>query len=195
MHIRRMIQCSKGWGILVTGQSQNPKKRYKSPFVAALWSIFIPGFGQFYVQDYIPGLVLVIFEVALNLLSNLNVAIYYSFTGNFNKAASVIDMEYGLFYPSVYVYNIWHAYNKAKADNAELEEQGVPRQQSINKHTGFLYGVGLGMFFGLIYRIGSSSMTFLHSPVFNGILMGLIGGFVGWSIEMIYIRMSKKAAT
>jgi TM2 domain-containing membrane protein YozV len=182
---------------LNASQSQQQKKRYKSPFVAALWSVFIPGFGQFYVQDYITGLVLIVFEIGLNLLSNLNVAIYYSFTGNFDKAASVVDMEYGLFYPSVYVYNIWHAYNKAKADNDDLEEQGVFKQHTIHKHTGLLFGTGLGMFFGLIYQIGGSSLKLMNSPVFNGILMGLFGGLIGWSVEIIdkHIKAKKHSRT
>jgi TM2 domain-containing membrane protein YozV len=177
-------------GHLTVSPFQIKKNRYKSPFVAALWSIFIPGFGQFYVQDYLTGLVLIAFEVALNLLSHLNLAIYYSFTGEYEKAASVVNMEYGLFYPSVYVYNIWHAYNKAQADNEELEEQGVPKQKSLSKHTGLLYGIGLGMFFGLHYYI-SDSFALLKSPVFNGILLGLIGGALGLSLELLYTYFSK----
>jgi TM2 domain-containing membrane protein YozV len=153
--------------------------------VAALWSVFIPGFGQFYVRDYITGLVLITFEIVLNLLSNLNLAIHYSFLGQFERARSVVNYEYGLFYPSVYVYNIWHAYNYAKEINEGLKEQGVKKPKRMTSLTGLLYGFGLGMFFGLHFQV-SNSVPFFQSPVFNGLLVGIVGVIIGYLIEKLF---------
>lgn len=45
---------------------------YKSPVAAALWSALMPGFGQFYVRDYVHGFLLLAIELGLNSFSNLN---------------------------------------------------------------------------------------------------------------------------
>ncbi|WML45785.1 hypothetical protein [Neobacillus sp. PS3-40] len=169
----------------------NSKGTYRSPLAAALWSVFIPGFGQFYIKDYITGLILILFEIALNIFSHLNLSIYYSFLGQFERARSVVNYEYGLFYPSVYVYNIWHAYNAAIEINNGLKEQGIKKPKKMTSLTGPLYGLGLGMFFGLHFQILKSFPLF-QSPVFNGLLTGLIGTIIGYSIEKLFTSKKGK---
>lgn len=88
---------------------------YKSPVAAMLWSFALPGFGQLYNRDYIIGLLLVVWEIIINLYSNLNLALMHSFHWDFEQAHDIINYEWGLFYPSVFAFSLWHAYNKAKA--------------------------------------------------------------------------------
>ncbi|WP_456274682.1 hypothetical protein [Bacillus sp. AK031] len=154
---------------------------YKSPVAAAIWSACLPGFGQFYVRDYIIGIILVIWEIAVNVLAKINWSIYFSFTGELQKSLDVVDWGWGLFYPSVYVFNIWHAYDRARVINSELQERGVPTPKQYSHLLGFFIGLFLGMFFGLHW-------TFLVSPVLSGCVLGLVFGVIGHLIEKILVK-------
>ena len=158
---------------------------YKSPWAAAIWSACLPGFGQFYNRDYIVALTLGIWEVLVNLMSGLNWSIYYSFIGDLEKSFTVIDWGWGLYYPSVYAFNIWHAYDRAKVINLELEKRGVPKPEKHANGLGFFTGLFLGMFFGIHW-------TFLKSPVFSGVILGLILGIAGYFIEKILSKSNKQ---
>jgi len=157
---------------------------YKSPSAAAIWSTLLPGFGQLYVRDYIIGFSLVAWEIVVNIMSNINWSIYYSFNGELHKSVEVIDWGWGLFYPSVYVFNIWHAYDRAKVINSELESRGEPRPPKLANNLGFFTGLFVGMFFGLFWQ-------FLISPVFSGVILGVILGIVGHFIEKILTNKLK----
>ncbi len=157
---------------------------YKSPFAAAFWSACLPGFGQFYVRDYIVGIILGVWEIGLNLMSNLNLSIYYSFTGELQQSLEVVDWQWGLFYPSVYVFNIWHAYDRANVINSELEERGVPKPNKCSKNQGIFIGLFLGMFTGLHWN-------FLVSPVFSGVVLGVGLGGIGFLIEKMFSKMKE----
>jgi hypothetical protein len=152
---------------------------YKSPAAAVIFSALLPGFGQLYIRDYIVGFSLIAWEIVVNLMSNLNWSIYYSFTGQLQKSVEVVDWGWALFYPSVYVFNVWHAYDRAKVINSELEARGVPKPKQLTHNIGFFTGLFLGMFFGLQWH-------FLVSPVFSGVVLGLLLAMIGNIIEKAY---------
>ncbi|WP_404330089.1 hypothetical protein [Mesobacillus maritimus] len=72
------------------------KQVYKSPIAAMLWSIALPGLGQLYNRDYITAFLLLSLEFLINLYSNLNLAIIYSFNGDYRLAHEIINYEWGL---------------------------------------------------------------------------------------------------
>ena len=111
---------------------------HKSPLAAALWSVAFPGLGQIYNRDYIVGFAVLVGELIINIMAKLNLAIFYAFTGNFQLSVQVIDYQWGLFYPSLYAYSIWSAYNRAKEINHELTLAGtVPQPKTtISNYTG-----------------------------------------------------------
>lgn len=86
---------------------------YKSPITALSWSLMMCGFGQFYNGQYIFGMVLLLCEGMVNVLSKLNVSILHSFHGKFQMAHDVVSYQWGIFYPSIYGFSMWQAYNKA----------------------------------------------------------------------------------
>lgn len=155
---------------------------YKSPLAAMIWSIALPGLGQIYNRDYIVGFAVLIGELIINLMANLNLAIFYAFTGNLQLSIQVIDYQWGLFYPSLYAYSIWSAYNRAKEINHQLSlDETVPEPNStISKYTGCFLGFMLGMFFGI-------HIFYLTNPVIGGLLTGIIGGFLGNIVEKYYV--------
>lgn len=98
-------------------------KDYKSPWAAFLWSIAMPGCGQIYNRDWFLGLLLLASEFIINCKSNLNQAIFLSFHFDLAQARTIIDYQWGLFYPSIYTYALWNAFNRAVENNAKRAEK------------------------------------------------------------------------
>jgi TM2 domain-containing membrane protein YozV len=67
--------------LINTHPRSNNEVVYKSPWAALLWSIAIPGFGQFYNRDYFFGMVLMVWELFVNLIANINEMVFWSFKG------------------------------------------------------------------------------------------------------------------
>nr|WP_263324252.1 hypothetical protein [Neobacillus sp. Marseille-Q6967] len=169
------------------------KREYKSPLAACVWSSLMPGFGQLYNKDYIIGVILIGFEILVNIYSNLNLALFYSFIGDFTQAHNVINYRWGMFYPSLYGFSIWQAYNSAKAHNARKFEQEVKQRTYL---TGFIAGMVIGMDLGLFWHNYSifhqnKFLYYLDMPVFNGILYGITFGFIGSILENMIFRKIK----
>jgi TM2 domain-containing membrane protein YozV len=164
-------------------------QKYKSPILAFFWSFMMCGFGQFYNEQYIFGTVLLLCEGFVNVFSKLNVSIMHSFHGNIQMAHDVINFKWGLFYPSLYVFGIWQAYNKAIILNYQRKGKEPPKKTDL---TGFCLGLAIGMNIGVAWHphflAGVRFFEVFISPVFNGILLGVIGGITGHWIEKIQKR-------
>lgn len=155
---------------------------YKSPKSAMLWAIAFPGLGQLYNRDYIVGFSVFLSEFIINVLSQLNLAIYHSFIGEFEQSFQVINMQWLLFYPSIYAFSIWDAYNRAKEINLQLEKDNItPPTKTITKYTGLFFGFLIGILFGVFWftKIG---------PIFGGLLFGFIGAIIGNIVEKVYVH-------
>lgn len=83
----------------------------RHPLIAVWWAMSFAGFGQMMVGSYVKGYVLVLLEIVINMQAKLNMAIIYSFTGQFELAKAVLDTRWLLGYVLVYVYGIWDSYN------------------------------------------------------------------------------------
>lgn len=170
------------------------RTEYKSPYAAAVWSMVLPGFGQMYNKDYIIGFVLLGFEFLINLYSNLNLALVYSFTGDFSQAHSVIDYSWGMFYPSLYAFSIWQAFNAAKAHNDRFLDHVLKKRTHL---TGFFIGLVVGMNCGLFWHDFAflnqyRFLSILDMPVFNGLLFGLLFGTLGNFLEKTIYRQKSQ---
>ncbi|MCM3118853.1 hypothetical protein M3610_27145 [Neobacillus sp. MER 74] len=78
-----------------------------------LWSIALPGFGQFLNGKIIKGIVFVILEFLVNVQANFNVVIISSFQGDIQKAILQADYQWLMFYPCLYFYAMWDAFKDA----------------------------------------------------------------------------------
>ncbi|WP_226670608.1 hypothetical protein [Metabacillus litoralis] len=83
------------------------------PWVAAWWSLTFPGFGHIFLGRYLPGFILIIWELVVNTQSNLNLGIALSMLGRFEEAKTVINEEWVLLYMSAYIFSIWDSYRSA----------------------------------------------------------------------------------
>ncbi|MCT8137201.1 hypothetical protein H1D32_05255 [Anaerobacillus sp. CMMVII] len=149
----------------------NKKLNYET----LLWSIALPGFGQFINKKIVKGIVLVFFEVLINVMSNFNLAIVESFNGNIHNAIEITNYQWLMFYPCFYMYSLWDAFRDS---NENLKP--------------YLYlPFAFGAYFvtvGLIYSTKITIFGVLLGPVFLPMLFlipGLISGFV---IRRIILR-------
>ncbi|MFJ5770292.1 hypothetical protein [Psychrobacillus sp. NPDC093180] len=165
---------------------------YKSPIAALFWSVTMIGFGQIYNGQYIFGAFLVLFEISTNGLSSLNTSIVHSFHGDHQLAHDVFNHQWGLFYPSVYGFSMWQAYNKAIVINCQREKKDYPKETYL---TGFfilfVMGMNLGVYYHDCFLNGNHFFSFLSSPIFNGLCWGIIFGFAGHLAEK-YIKSKRK---
>ncbi|MGD6943960.1 hypothetical protein ACQCT6_18245 [Cytobacillus gottheilii] len=84
----------------------NPKEKL-------LWSIAFPGFGQLLNGKYLKGFLFILLEFIINVQSNFNQIIFFSFNGEINKAIEYTDYQWLMFYPCIYFFSMWDAYKDA----------------------------------------------------------------------------------
>lgn len=93
--------------------------------IAGLFSILMPGFGQFYNKQNIKGFAFLVIEHYDNVLGHINKAIELDFLGYRAEAVAVTDFQYMLFYPGFYVYCVWDAWYFAKS-GADKTKTAIP---------------------------------------------------------------------
>ncbi|WP_160723689.1 hypothetical protein [Bacillus sp. USDA818B3_A] len=109
-------------------QSANIKPRYskgqisvfgtnsvypRPPWISAWWSAAFPGFGHMFIGKYLHGFILILWELVVNNLSHLNMAIALSFHGRFEEAKAILNQDLVLLYVAVYIFSIWDSYRCA----------------------------------------------------------------------------------
>ncbi|MEN1968529.1 hypothetical protein WMZ97_10695 [Lentibacillus sp. N15] len=77
---------------------------------AIIWNIALPGLAQILNGKIIKGLVLVGLGFLVNIQSNLNQAILYSFNGEIQLAIDITNYQLLLFYPCWYIFAMWDVY-------------------------------------------------------------------------------------
>lgn len=147
------------------------------PLLAAFWSVAIPGFGQLYNGKYVKGFFFIVLEFVINLQSNLNIAIYYSWLMDIETACKVINYQWLLFYPCFYVFSIYDAYHDCciMTNRAMSRWIGIPFVLTWMTGTvSVIVSSGQRPVFGL-ERLG---------PVFSGVLILIvILGLGSWTVS------------
>lgn len=95
----------------------------RNPKTALGWSIIFPGLGHLYVHKVIVGVFMFGFTVFIMYFSHLPQAITYTLLGNFEKALKVINMQWTLYLPSIYVYIFYDSYVSAIEYNKLFEKE------------------------------------------------------------------------
>jgi hypothetical protein len=92
---------------------------------------------------------------------------FYVFAGNFKKA-NLIFAQPVLFFPAIYSFAMWHAYNyEIIAGNGSKREY---------KLTGFFFGFTIGGVPGMSHR-------FLGTHIFTGLATGVVMGIIFHLLE------------
>ncbi len=145
---------------------------------AILWSIAFPGFGQLLNGHLLKGIIFIILEFTINIMSSFNQAIMYSFLGEIPKAYEVVNYQWLMFYPCVYMYAMYDAYKFADGENPRLSF--IP----------FAFGAYF-VTVGLMYspnKIFDISLGPIWLPMIS-LIPGLSIGFI---IQYILIRYGSK---
>lgn len=88
-----------------------------SKLESILWNIAFPGFSQLITGHYVKGILFVVLEFMMNVRGRFNQAIMYSFLGEIDQAEAVINYQWLMFYPCVYMFSLWDAYRSAMSSN------------------------------------------------------------------------------
>ncbi|MCX8130285.1 MAG: hypothetical protein N3I35_09325 [Clostridia bacterium] len=107
----------------------------RNPFVVAWWSAAFPGLGHIILSKYLRGYILFLWEIVINLQSNINLGFFYSFTGRFDMAKAVINKSWVLLYIPTYLFAVWdsyrttvdinHHYILASREDAEIKTNSI----------------------------------------------------------------------
>lgn len=146
-----------------------------------LWSMALPGFGQFLNKKYVKGIVLIALEFIVNVKGKINEVIMYSFLGEIEQAIRVADYLWLMFYPCLYLFAIWDAYRDAG---------GAKRPYS---YLPYVFSAYIGTI-GVIYSPRFTVYGYYIGPVFLPIF-GMVGGFIfGYVLRKMILsfRKSKK---
>ncbi|MDQ0252844.1 TM2 domain-containing membrane protein YozV [Evansella vedderi] len=153
-------------------------KRKPKKHEALLWSIALPGFGQFLNGKIVKGIVLILLEFIVNIQSNFNLTIMLSFMGEINKAIETPNYQWLMFYPCLYMFSIWDAYRDAEGDTSALA------------YLPFVFGAFF-ITIGLIYSTKLTLFGIKLGPVFlpmTFLIPGLLIGYIIKSIATTFIN-------
>lgn len=89
----------------------------RTPLNAFLWSLFMPGAGQLYIHRLATAAFILIWLITVFYLSKTLPAIHYSFTGQFEQAKSVLNIQWLLNLPSVFLFPAYDAYINTVENN------------------------------------------------------------------------------
>jgi len=146
---------------------------------AIMWSIALPGFPQLLSGQFLKGALLVLLEFVINVNSNFNRAIMYSFLWEIENAFKVVDFQWLMFYPCVYMFSMWDAY----------------RHTLDNKINGSYLPFVFGAYFvtvGLMLSPKIKLFTVSLGPVFLPMLFLVPGLLIGYIIRVIINKSSRK---
>jgi TM2 domain-containing membrane protein YozV len=93
----------------------------RNPWVAAVWSILIPGAGQLYIHRVVTALFVVGWWIVVCYCSNLLPAFHYSLLGDFVQAREVVDKHWYLNVVSIFMFPIYDAYVNTVENNKLYE--------------------------------------------------------------------------
>ncbi len=89
----------------------------RNPYIITYWSMSFAGFGHILLDRYFRGFIFLTSEIFLNKAANLNVAIYYTLTKQFDLAKQVLDIRWLMTYLAVYCFSIFDSYRDAVTIN------------------------------------------------------------------------------
>jgi len=82
----------------------------RNPWLAAAWSLLMPGLGHLYTHRIPTSFYLLTWWIGTSYMSHLLVAIHQTFLGNFSQAIAVIRPEWLLFLVPIYPFAIYDSY-------------------------------------------------------------------------------------
>jgi predicted transporter len=139
---------------------------------AILWSIALPGFAQILNKKLAKGFVFIFLEFLINVNSNFNSAIMASFLGEIDKAFQIVNYQWLMFYPCVYMFAMWDAFKDAEGESSPY---------SFFPFVFGAYFVTVGLMYSPIFKINGVQLGPIWTPMLS-LIPGLLIGFIIWFI-------------
>ncbi|URZ14528.1 hypothetical protein [Clostridium felsineum] len=89
----------------------------REPWVAAIWSLLVPGGGQLYLHRLITAFFILTWWIVICLNAKFLPSMHYTLLGDFQRAKSILDMQWALNIPSVYFFAMYDAYTNTVENN------------------------------------------------------------------------------
>ncbi|MCI3920088.1 hypothetical protein MO973_07580 [Paenibacillus sp. TRM 82003] len=144
-----------------------------------LWSIALPGFGQLLNGRLVKGIVLIVLEFLVNVHARLNLVIMSSFQGNIEMAIQLVDFQWLLFYPCLYMFAIWDGFRDAGG--------GASPYAAIPFALAAFFGT-VGIMYSPTYR----PFGILWGPVWLPMAFALGGAAIGIAVQWYLTRREAK---
>lgn len=138
----------------------------------------MPGFSQLLMGQLWKGTLFIALEFIINGYSHFNSAIMFSFMGEIDQAINVINFQWLMFYPCLYMFAMWDAYRSA-----------MPEKEQFS----FLPFVFSAYFVtvGLMYSTKLTLFGVLFGPVFLPMLFLIPGLLTGFLIRLLLLTAAK----
>ncbi|MGG0719898.1 hypothetical protein ABE096_20315 [Robertmurraya massiliosenegalensis] len=95
----------------------------RNPVMAVIWSLFIPGLGQLYLHRIVTAFFVIVWAVVFFYKSRGLEAISLLFLGDIEKATSLINPEWLLFFPSLYGFSVYDSYINTVENNKLFDKE------------------------------------------------------------------------
>ncbi|WP_421385236.1 hypothetical protein ACOJQI_10880 [Bacillus salacetis] len=94
----------------------------RNPVMAVFWSLLVPGLGQLYIHRIMTAFFAILWTVVFFYFSHGLEAISLLFLGEIEKATSVVNPEWLLFFPSIYGFAVFDSYINTIENNKLYEK-------------------------------------------------------------------------
>jgi TM2 domain-containing membrane protein YozV len=102
-----------------------------SPWIGVAWSLFTPGLGHLVSRNIVPGLYLMLWHIVVVYRSDFMPAVFYTMAGEFALATRILDPQWLLYLPSIYLFAICDSYHRILINTRmfELEQSRYLRER------------------------------------------------------------------
>lgn len=114
----------------------------RKPWLAALWSMGVPSVGQLYLHRIVLATFILISTIVIVWRSNLILAVHCMILGDWSTASSVVDAQWGLYFPSYYFFTIYDAYTNTVENNKLFND--VQKRYLIENYQPAGYPIDIG---------------------------------------------------
>jgi hypothetical protein len=109
----------------------------RSPWIAVIWSMLMPGMGHIYVHRFVSGFFVLFVWIVTVYFSNILPSIHYTMIGEFALAKTILNVEWLLFMPSFYGFVLYEPYLLAVEYNLLFKKELRQHLQSNYQHASF----------------------------------------------------------
>ncbi|WP_147531625.1 hypothetical protein [Bacillus marasmi] len=95
----------------------------RNPWVGLAWSCAFTGLGHVYCHKLLFGFILTSWAFIISLNTHLPTIIIYTFIGQVENIPQLVNYQWLLFFPSVYLFGVYHGYNSVIVHNQVFKEE------------------------------------------------------------------------